>query len=83
MSNYLSAQADRQLTIQQRRIADLHVRGCRACQRCLFEERSLKALVRHTLRIVGTPTEVKMRILTELRELADRTATDRSLKLTR
>src|SRR6516164_10164214 len=83
LSNYLSAHADCQLTIRQRRVAGLHVRRCRVCQCCLFEERSLKALVRHTLRIVRTPLEVEMRIRSQLlREPVYRTATDRPLNTT-
>jgi hypothetical protein len=78
LSNYLSAHADYQLTTQERRIANLHVGECRACQCRLFEERYLKALVRRTLLIARTPIEVEMRIRAALHEPVDRT--DQPLK---
>ena len=81
LSNYLSAHADCQLTIRQRRVAGLHVRQCRACRCRFFEERSLKALVRHTLRVVKAPLGVEMRIRSGLlREPVNRTATKRPLR---
>ena len=72
LRNYLSAHADFQLSPGQRRAAELHVRECRACEMSLFEERSVKALVRNTLGIVLAPTEVKKQIRKRLREHTER-----------
>ena len=67
LRNYLSAHADFQLSPGQRRAAELHVRECRACGYCLFEERYVKAMVHHTWPMVRTPTDVKVRIRKRLR----------------
>ena len=68
LRDYLSAQADSQLTVREQGFADLHLRRCRVCRCYLVEERVLKALVRRTLRIVKTPTKLKLQIRSALRE---------------
>jgi hypothetical protein len=68
LRNYLSAHADAQLSMRQRLVAELHVRECLTCETSLFEERSVKGLVRNTLGMVRAPAEVKKQIRKLLRE---------------
>ena len=49
LRNCLSAHANCQLSMRQRLVAELHVRECITCETSLFEERSVKGLVRNTL----------------------------------
>ncbi|HVB80649.1 MAG TPA: hypothetical protein VNE82_11985 [Candidatus Binataceae bacterium] len=67
IADYLSAQADGELTPEEERAAAEHLGsgpsgGCVACRARLAEERLLKALIKRQTAIVKTPEETQARI---------------------
>lgn len=62
VGSYLGADADRELSAEERRAADAHLEGCAKCQARLEEERALKAALKRHLRKVVAPREVKTAI---------------------
>lgn len=67
IANYLSAQADGELTPEEERAAAEHLGrgpgdGCAACRRRLADERLLKMLIRRQAATIKTPEELHARI---------------------
>ena len=71
IGQYLAAQADDELDVNERRLADDHLAKCADCRAMLAEERVLKTAVRRSAGIVRTPPDVRLRIRAALGELAE------------
>jgi hypothetical protein len=71
IERFLSAQADDQLTGNERRLADEHLRGCSRCGALLFEEQELKAQIRLHAGITKAPADVRLRIRAALGEVTE------------
>ncbi len=71
IEQYLSADADDELSARERLLVEEHQRGCGECRARLAEERALKLSVRRHLGIVGAPADVRLRIRAALGELAE------------
>ncbi len=76
ITNYLSADADGELTPEEERAVALHLGngpqdGCAVCRAHLAEERLLKTLIKRQAAIVKTPEEIRARINATL-DLVDR-----------
>jgi hypothetical protein len=83
ITNYLSADADGELTPEEARVVAGHLGsgpqdGCAACRARLAEERLLKALIRRQAATVKTPEEIQARINAAL-DLIDRGPATRRL----
>jgi hypothetical protein len=71
IADFLTAHADGELSGEQLRLAEEHVRGCAECAQQLTEERALKTIVRERGGVVRTPPQVRGSILAAL-DAADR-----------
>jgi anti-sigma factor RsiW len=71
IADFLTAHADGELSGEQLRLAEEHVRGCTECANLLAEERALKTIVRERRGIIRTPPQVRGSILAAL-DAADR-----------
>jgi hypothetical protein len=69
IDTYLSAHADNELSVAERRLAAEHLARCTECRVRLAEERALKASVRGNLVMVKTPADVRLRIRAALGKL--------------
>jgi hypothetical protein len=72
IEQYLSADADDELSVAERQLVEQHLRDCAECRARRAEERAVKASIRHHLGIVRTPADVRLRIRAALGELAER-----------
>ncbi len=73
IAEFLTAHADGELSGEQLRLAEEHIRGCTECAQRLAEERALKAIVRERRGVIRTPPQVRGSILAAL-DAADRDA---------
>ncbi len=64
--HFLSADADGELTPEESRSVDEHLRECAACRERLASERSFKKMMRERLTLAQTPVELKAKILDAL-----------------
>ncbi|MBV8522137.1 MAG: zf-HC2 domain-containing protein [Acetobacteraceae bacterium] len=64
----MSAQADNELTREERYLAEEHLRGCGRCRASLLEERELKAQIQLNAGITKAPADVRLRIRAALGE---------------
>jgi anti-sigma factor RsiW len=71
IDQFLSADADGQLSAPERHLVEEHLRGCRQCYARLGEERALKESIRQCLGIVKAPADVRLRIRAALGEAAE------------
>lgn len=71
ISDYVSAHADNELSLQDRRAADEHVAKCPSCRALLADERSLKTLIGRDAAFVRTPPDVRLRIRAALGDIAE------------
>ncbi len=71
IADFLTAHADGELSGEQLRLAEEHVRGCTECARRLAEERALKTIVRERRGVIRIPAQVRGSILAAL-DAADR-----------
>jgi hypothetical protein len=69
IENYLSADADDELSADERRLAAAHLTWCVTCRSRLKQEREIKASIRSNLAIVKAPADVRFRIRAALGEL--------------
>ncbi len=75
IADFLTAHADGELSGEQLRLAEEHVRGCAECARRREEERALKAIVRERRGVIRIPPQVRGSILAAL-DAADRDAAE-------
>lgn len=71
VDQFLSADADGQLSAPERHLVEEHLRGCHQCCARLSEERALKESIRQYLGIVKAPADVRLRIRAALGEAAE------------
>jgi anti-sigma factor (TIGR02949 family) len=72
VDQFLSADADGELTESERQQVEEHLRGCAQCRAKLDEELALKALIRRQMGTAKTPADVRLRIRAALGEAAER-----------
>jgi anti-sigma factor RsiW len=72
IDQFLSADADGQLSARERSLVEAHLRGCRQCRALLSEELALKASVRRHTGIIKAPADVRLRVRAALGEAAER-----------
>ncbi|MBV8056073.1 MAG: zf-HC2 domain-containing protein [Deltaproteobacteria bacterium] len=71
IDQFLSADADGQLSAPERRLAEEHLRGCHQCCLRLGEELTLKASIRRHMGITKAPADVRLRLRAALGEAAE------------
>jgi anti-sigma factor RsiW len=76
IADFLSADADEQLSVQERYLVEEHLRDCSECRARLDEELALKACIRHHMGNARTPADVRLRIRAALGEEAGRSTRD-------
>jgi hypothetical protein len=72
VNQFLSADADDQLSAAERYLAEEHLCGCHQCRARLGEELALKASIRRHLGTAKAPADVRLRIRAALGEAAER-----------
>jgi hypothetical protein len=72
VNQFLSADADDQLSAVERYLAEEHLHGCDQCRAWLGEELALKASIRRHIGTVKAPADVRLRVRTALGEAAER-----------
>ncbi len=72
VDQFLSADADGQLSESERRLVEEHLRGCAQCRARLSEELALKASIRRQMGTAKVPADVRLRIRAALGEVAER-----------
>ncbi len=72
IAQFLSADADDQLSESERRLVEEHLRGCARCRARLSEELALKASIRLRMGGSKTPADVRLQIRAALGEAAER-----------
>jgi hypothetical protein len=73
INRFLSADADGQLSAEERHLVDEHLGGCHRCRALLDEELALKASIRSHMGTVRTPADTRLRIRAALGEADERT----------
>ena len=68
VDQFLSADADGQLSAPERHLVEEHLRGCRQCRARLDEELALKASIRRHMETAKVPADVRLRIRAALGE---------------
>ncbi|MBV8357484.1 MAG: zf-HC2 domain-containing protein [Deltaproteobacteria bacterium] len=71
VDQFLSADADGQLSAPERHLVEEHLRGCRQCRARLDEELALKASIRRHMGTAKVPADVRLRIRAALGETAE------------
>jgi hypothetical protein len=69
IDRFLSADADGQLTAQERHLVEEHLRACQRCRALLDQELALKASIRRHMGTVRTPADTRLRIRAALGEV--------------
>ncbi len=72
IDQFLSADADDELSAPERYLVEEHLRSCHQCHARLGEELALKASVRRYVGMVKAPADVRLRIRAALGEAAER-----------
>src|SRR5215467_1789490 len=71
VDQFLSADADGQLSAPERHLVEEHLRACRQCRARLDEELALKASIRRHMGTAKVPADVRLRIRAALGEAAE------------
>jgi Putative zinc-finger len=66
IENFLAADVDGELSVEERRAADEHLAGCPRCRTRLAQERELKRMLRERLRSATAPSELRAAISSAL-----------------
>src|SRR5215831_12843530 len=72
VAQFLSADADDQLSAAERHLVEEHLHGCDQCRARLSEELALKASIRRHMGTAKAPADVRLRIRAALGEPAER-----------